>query len=85
MRAATELGLSVPGDLSVVGYDDLPIAQWIGAGLTTVRQPLREMASTAAQIVFALARGERPANERIDLATELIVRHSTGAPGPVDN
>ena len=82
MRAATELGLSVPRDLSIVGYDDLPIAQWIGAGLTTVRQPLREMASTAAEIVFALARGERPANERIDLASELIVRHSTSSPGP---
>jgi DNA-binding LacI/PurR family transcriptional regulator len=82
MRAATELGISVPGELSVVGYDDLPIAQWIGAGLTTVRQPLREMASTAAQIVFALSRGERPTNERIDLATELVVRHSTSAPPP---
>ncbi|GGP55256.1 transcriptional regulator [Saccharothrix coeruleofusca] len=80
MRAARELGLAVPDDLSVVGYDDLSVTEWIGPPLTTVRQPLREMAATAAQMVFTLARGERPVNERIDLATELIVRESTGPP-----
>ncbi|WP_209648490.1 LacI family DNA-binding transcriptional regulator [Kibdelosporangium banguiense] len=80
MRAARELGLSIPDDLSIVGYDDLPVTEWIGPPLTTVRQPLREMATTAAQMVFTLANGERPANERIDLATELIVRASTSAP-----
>ncbi|WP_440902812.1 LacI family DNA-binding transcriptional regulator [Actinosynnema sp.] len=80
MRAAGELGLSVPGDLSIVGYDDLPVTEWIGPGLTTIRQPLPEMAATAAQMVFTLARGERPAVERIDLATELVVRQSTAPP-----
>lgn len=77
MRAARELGLSVPDDLSLVGYDDLPVAEWIDPPLTTVRQPLRDMATTAAGMVFALARGERPPSTRIDLATELIVRQST--------
>ncbi|MDQ2588252.1 MULTISPECIES: LacI family DNA-binding transcriptional regulator [Saccharothrix] len=80
MRAARELGLSVPRDLSIVGYDDLSVTEWIGPPLTTVRQPLREMATTAAQMVFTLARGERPPNERIDLATELVVRESTAPP-----
>jgi LacI family transcriptional regulator len=80
MRAARELGLSVPRDLSVVGYDDLPVTEWIGPPLTTVRQPLREMATTAAHMMFTLARGERPPSNRIDLATELIVRHSTCPP-----
>lgn len=80
MRAARELGLSIPDDLSIVGYDDLSVGQWVGPQLTTVRQPLREMATTAAHMVFSLARGQRPPNERIDLATELVVRESTCPP-----
>jgi DNA-binding LacI/PurR family transcriptional regulator len=84
MRAARELGLGVPADLSIVGYDDLPVAQWFDPPLTTVRQPLREMATTAARMVFTLAKGESPANERIDLATELVVRGSTGVPAVQD-
>lgn len=80
MRAARERGLSIPGDLSIVGYDDLDVTEWIGPPLTTVRQPLREMAMTAAEMVFTLARGDRPRNERIDLATELVIRQSTAPP-----
>jgi len=79
LRAARQLGLSVPRDLSVVGYDDLPLAEWVGPSLTTVRQPLREMAGAATRMLLALARGEKPQSTRIDLATELIVRESTAA------
>jgi LacI family transcriptional regulator len=80
LRAAHELGLRVPEDLSVVGYDNLPVAEWIAPRLTTINQPLQEMAATAARMVLALARGETPANLRIDLATELVVRDSTAPP-----
>lgn len=80
MRAARDLGLSVPGDVSVVGYDDVPVAAWITPALTTVRQPLRDMARTAAEMVFDLAEGDRSGNRRIDLATDLIVRESTAPP-----
>jgi LacI family transcriptional regulator len=80
LRAARERDLRVPDDLSVVGYDDLPVAAWIGPPLTTVRQPLQEMAATAARMVLALSRGEEPANLKIDLATELVVRESTAPP-----
>jgi LacI family transcriptional regulator len=83
LRAARELGLRVPEDLSVVGYDDLPISRWIGPPLTTVRQPLQEMASTATRMVLDLAEGSTPTNLRIDLAIELVVREST-APPPAD-
>ncbi|WP_298802332.1 LacI family DNA-binding transcriptional regulator [uncultured Pseudokineococcus sp.] len=83
LRAARELGLRVPEDVSVVGYDDLPVARWIGPALTTVRQPLQEMAGTATRMVLDLARGERLATPRIDLATELVVRESTAPPSPV--
>jgi DNA-binding LacI/PurR family transcriptional regulator len=82
IRAAQELGLRVPGDLSVVGYDDLPIAQWTSPALTTIRQPLREMGSTATKMLLALASGRRPASTRVNLATDLVVREST-APPPI--
>ena len=55
MRAARELGLRIPEDLSVVGYDDLPVTEWIGPPLTTIHQPLQEMAATATRMVLALA------------------------------
>jgi len=80
LRAAHDLGLRVPQDLSVVGYDNLPVSEWIAPRLTTINQPLQEMAATATRMVLALARGETPANLRIDLATELVVRDSTSPP-----
>lgn len=80
LRAARELGLRIPEDLSVVGYDDLPIVSWVGPPLTTVRQPLLEMASTATRMVLDLADGVQPTNLRIDLAIELVVRESTAPP-----
>ncbi|MFJ1758514.1 LacI family DNA-binding transcriptional regulator [Kitasatospora sp. NPDC088134] len=83
-QAARELGLRVPEDLSVVGFDDLPLARWVGPPLTTVRQPLVEMAETAARLAVGLARGEHPAATRIDLATTLIVRTSTAPPPTAD-
>ncbi len=77
MRAARELGLRIPEDLSVVGYDDLPVTEWLVPPLTTVRQPLHDMAGTATRMLLELANGSQPANRRIDLATELIVRQTT--------
>ncbi|WP_345656227.1 LacI family DNA-binding transcriptional regulator [Streptomyces siamensis] len=80
-EAARELGLRIPGDLSVVGFDDLPVARWVGPPLTTVRQPLTEMAEAAARLVLRLGREERPTSAtRVELATSLVVRSSTGAP-----
>ena len=79
-EAARELGLRVPEDLSVVGFDDLPLARWVGPPLTTVRQPLVEMAETATQLALDLGRGHRPAATRVDLATTLVVRDSTARP-----
>jgi LacI family transcriptional regulator len=80
LRAARELGLRVPDDVSVVGYDDLPIAQWTGPALTTVRQPLSEMGAIATRMVLDLAAGETPLMRRVNLATELVVRESTAPP-----
>jgi DNA-binding LacI/PurR family transcriptional regulator len=79
-RAAHELGIGIPRDVSVVGYDDLPAASWMGPPLTTVRQPLEAMAEAAARLVVRLAAGQRPLSRRIELATELVVRESTAQP-----
>lgn len=82
-EAARELGLRVPEDVSVVGFDDLPVARWVGPPLTTVRQPLTEMAEAAARLVLELGRSasrEAPTATRVELATSLVVRASTGAP-----
>ncbi|MGZ9161190.1 MAG: LacI family DNA-binding transcriptional regulator [Candidatus Limnocylindrales bacterium] len=79
-QAAREMRLHIPEDLSVVGFDDLPVARWVGPPLTTIRQPLNEMAQSAARLVLSLARGEEPAQPRVELATELVVRESTAPP-----
>ncbi|MGW3570080.1 LacI family DNA-binding transcriptional regulator [Streptomyces sp. NPDC000941] len=80
-RALRDRGLTVPDDVSVVGFDDLPFTQWITPELTTVRQPLAEMAALAARMVVRLARGEQPEVVNLELPTALVVRESTG-PGP---
>jgi LacI family xylobiose transport system transcriptional regulator len=78
-EAARALGVEIPRDLSVVGYDDLQVAQWAGPPLTTVRQPLTEMAEQAARLVIQLRNGMPVDNLRVDLATSLVVRDSTMA------
>ncbi|MCC9306535.1 LacI family DNA-binding transcriptional regulator [Kitasatospora sp. RB6PN24] len=78
-QAARELALRIPEDLSVVGFDDLPLARWVGPPLTTVRQPLTEMAEVATRMVLDLARGSRPSTLRVELATTLVERGSTAA------
>jgi LacI family xylobiose transport system transcriptional regulator len=81
-EAAREAGIRIPGELSVVGFDDLEYAQWCGPPLTTVRQPLVDMGAAAASLVVGLAAGEKPAQTRVELATTLIVRQSTAALTP---
>jgi DNA-binding LacI/PurR family transcriptional regulator len=66
----------------VVGFDDLPVTALMDPPLTTVHQPLTEMAAAATEMALALGRGERPAQTGVELATTLTVRQST-APPPV--
>jgi LacI family transcriptional regulator len=80
IEAARLRGLRVPQDLSVVGFDDTPIARLLSPPLTTIRQPLREMGQLALQTALRLAAGEKPDSHHVELATELIIRHSTAAP-----
>src|SRR6266581_719759 len=80
-EAARQRGLRIPQDLSVVGFDDLPVAGWVSPPLTTVRQPLAEMGGVAAQMLGELIEGLPLRSSRVELSTELIVRESTAGPG----
>jgi LacI family transcriptional regulator len=79
-EAARQRGVGIPRELSVVGFNDVPIAQWAAPPLTTVREPLDEMARLAVTTVLALAGGQ-VAGPAMELSTELIVRESTASPG----
>ena len=76
LEAARTLGLRVPEDLSLVGFDDTPSARRSAPPLTTVRQPFAEMGRTAMRRLLRVADGERLGTPRVELATELIIRKS---------
>lgn len=82
IRALEDQGLRVPEDVSVVGFDDIESAGYMGPGLTTIRQPLQEMGRIAAEAV--LRKIGRPSAEwandveRIVVAPQLVVRETTG-------
>lgn len=79
--AASELGLSIPDDLSIVGFDDVPEAGWAQPRLTTVHQPIHDMGAAALRMLLRLQQdpgvlGDASA-PRVELATHLVVREST--------
>jgi len=80
LRAARGLGLRVPEDLSVVGFDDVPEASWVTPGLTTVRQPLRQMGIAAVELLLGLLKDPGRPAARVVLETDLIIRGSTAPP-----
>ena len=85
MEAARARGLRIPDDLSIVGFDDTQLARMSSPPLTTVRQPLTEMARVAVRTALRLMAGETIESHHVELATELVLRGSTAAPGPLDD
>ncbi|MFI2347357.1 LacI family DNA-binding transcriptional regulator [Streptomyces sp. NPDC019443] len=79
LRALRAAGRTVPDDIAVVGFDDIPMAQHTEPPLTTVRQPMREMGETAARMLLAHLSGTPAPDEPVVLPTELIVRRSAPA------
>ena len=79
IEVATELGLHVPADLSVVGFDNIPESALCAPPLTTVEQPIRKMGERSIELLLSLIRGERPQATHITLATNLVIRQSTRA------
>jgi DNA-binding LacI/PurR family transcriptional regulator len=80
LQALGESGLRAPGDVSVVGFDDVPVAAWAAPPLTTVRQPLAAMAATAFRMLRAGGGDGTAQAHHMELATTLVVRASTAPP-----
>ncbi|GAA2407145.1 LacI family DNA-binding transcriptional regulator [Nonomuraea africana] len=78
LLAAEELGLAVPDDLAVTGWDDIMAARHARPALTTIRQPMREMGARAARALDELISGVRETCAHLNLATELVIRASCG-------
>jgi DNA-binding LacI/PurR family transcriptional regulator len=78
LEAATAAGLDVPGDLSVVGFDDLEVSAYVG--LTTVRQALRDSGRRGAELLVAAVEGRAPAPLEEVLPLELVARRTAGPP-----
>ena len=70
--------MGVPQDLAITGWDDVMAARYVRPGLTTVRQPVREIGELAATRLHERATGVGPATERVVLPTELVLRGSCG-------
>ncbi len=79
MAALQEAGRDVPGDVSVVGFDDIPEAAFFAPALTTVRQELAALGTRSVELLLAVLAGGSP--EQVELAPTLVVRRSTAAPG----
>jgi LacI family transcriptional regulator len=77
LQAARARGLRVPEDISIVGFDDVELAEVVTPGLTTVRQPLAEMGRMAVSLLTRALDNQRFEALHVELATRLIVRGST--------
>jgi DNA-binding LacI/PurR family transcriptional regulator len=82
IRGLRDRGLSIPGDVSVVGFDDIELALATDPPLTTIHQPIRGKGEEAARLLLSViaSRGEQPGHRR--LATRLVIRASTGPVAP---
>jgi LacI family transcriptional regulator len=79
MRGAAEVGLKVPGDVSIIGYDDIPLARLCIPALTTIAQPTDAMGQKAVDILMAAMGKTNPPPVEAVLETHLVVRESTKA------
>jgi DNA-binding LacI/PurR family transcriptional regulator len=80
LDAARDAGVSVPGELSVTGFDDLAEAQWSRPALTTVRQPIESKGRLAAEFLVESIAGSTSRPHKQRLHTTLLVRDSTAPP-----
>ncbi len=83
LAAAHQRNIPVPEAISVAGFDDVPLAEQVWPALTTVRQPIQQIARQATTLLIDLLEGVAVSARQFDLPTELIVRDSTGSP-PID-
>ena len=82
IRAIMDRGLTVPADISVVGFDDIQSAGFHNPSLTTIRQPLVQMGRVAARILLQRIRGQATFPDVVPIHPELVIRESTCPPNP---
>ena len=80
MHVARTLGLAIPRDVSVVGFDNIPESALIEPPLTTIDQSIQEMGRRAVELLIAVIEGETGLAQQVTLPTRLVVRQSTGVP-----
>ena len=76
MEAVRDCGLRIPGDISVIGFDDIPQTTHVHPPLTTIRQPLEQMGRIATRMLLEQIGNPAAEPARIELPTELIIRAS---------
>lgn len=81
ISAIHQAGLSCPNDVSVMGFDDLPLSQYFQPGLTTIAQPKRRIGRMTVEMLLSILSGEPIAQQHVTLPHRLVVRGST-APAP---
>lgn len=80
LHAITHAGLRVPADISLVGFDDIPLVSYTTPALTTVRMSASAVGATAFNAIFSLIGGERPEGAVYQVPTRLVTRESTARP-----
>ena len=81
LSAAETHGVRVPGDLSVVGFDDIRFSQYVRPRLTTIRSPVERLAQVGVELLFERLAARDTAARTEVLPVELIVRESAAPPG----
>jgi len=81
LRAASDLGLRVPADLSLVGYDDIPLASYLAPRLTTSSKDMVRVGREAVKLLLARIRDPDRPHQRVEMQARFIIRESTG-PAP---
>lgn len=77
IRAFIDNGISVPTDISIIGYDDIDFAKYMNPALTTIAQPMDDIGKVALKLIIEKIEGLSSKTEKIELPTELIVRETT--------
>jgi LacI family transcriptional regulator len=77
LKALRQAGVSVPGEVEVMGYDDIPFARLLDPPLSTVAQPAREMGAASADLLLRLIAGEKPRRKTVVMRPQLVLRGAT--------